>query len=285
MTVDQLIEKFLAHVKAEHAPATLRAYEGRLVQFARVFGLRELSDLKREEIEDYLKQKETLPDGRGAAPDTIRLQVVSVEQLQKHALTIGALAAPIVPRLPRPGGRRRERIPTRREQAAILREAKKRHRVLATIFRALWQCGARPGELARAKIEEYDRGPSVIVLAEHKTAKKTRRTRRIGVGRKLKRIVMREIGDRRSGPIFRTKTGKGWTPGGISRGFSQIRDALGYSKDLVLYSLRHSYGTRICRKFGIHAAATALGHTNVGTSQRYVHLGDDVLTEYQDGIK
>jgi integrase len=285
MKVSKLVGLYLSHVEKEHAPATYRSYEGRLRHFETEFGEMAVRKVRGKKVEEYLKARRTLKNGREAAPDTIRLDVVAVEQLQKYAITIGELKKekPWIDRLPRPGGRRRERIPTIQEQAKIVRLAKAQDRAFAIAVRALWMCGARPSELAAAQIENFDRGASVIVLTKHKTARKTRKARRIGVGKKLRRIVDRLIGNRETGPIFRDGKGEPWTPGKISRRFSMIRNELGLSKDLVLYCLRHSFGTRVCRRFGLHAAATALGHTSVNMSQRYVHLSDEDLTHYQDG--
>jgi hypothetical protein len=49
---------------------------------------------------------------------------------------------------------------------------------------------------------------------------------------------------------------------------------------LLLYSPlanRHECGTRICREKGIEYARRLLGHTNISTTQRYMHLDDQEL--------
>src|SRR6516165_3814815 len=69
-------------------------------------------------------------------------------------------------------------------------------------FSALRQCGARPGELCQATIADIDRAAKAIILREQKTARKTRKPRRIAIGRKLGDLLAQAIGDRQTGPIF-----------------------------------------------------------------------------------
>ena len=53
---------------------------------------------------------------------------------------------------------------------------------------------------------------------------------------------------------------------------------------MVLYLARNECGTKICRAKGIEYARRLLGHTNVSTTQRYVHLDDRELADAQDLI-
>jgi len=59
----------------------------------------------------------------------------------------------------------------------------------------------------------------------------------------------------------------------------------GLPRDLVLYLTRHECGTRICREKGIEYARRLLGHANIITKQRYVHLDDRELAEAQDLVE
>jgi integrase len=56
----------------------------------------------------------------------------------------------------------------------------------------------------------------------------------------------------------------------------------GLPRDLVLYLARHECGTKICREKGIEYARRLLGHTNISTTQRYMHLDDRELADAQD---
>jgi site-specific recombinase XerC len=47
---------------------------------------------------------------------------------------------------------------------------------------------------------------------------------------------------------------------------------------------RRSGGTKICREKGIEYARRLLGHTNISTTQRCMHLDDRELADAQDLI-
>ena len=50
----------------------------------------------------------------------------------------------------------------------------------------------------------------------------------------------------------------------------------------VFYLARHECGTTICREKGTEYARRLLGHTNISTTQRYLHLDDRQLADTQD---
>ena len=136
---------------------------------------------------------------------------------------------------------------------------------------------APPGELCRATIADVDRANRIITLKEHKTARKTGKPRRIPIGRKLGELLDQAIGTRTEGPVFLSPAGKAWSVPNLSRTYSRLRDSAGLSRELVLYLARHECGTKICRAKGIEYARRLLGHANICTTQRYMHLDDREL--------
>lgn len=285
MKLSKAIELYLEHVKAEHAEKTWKGYRGRLKPLLKLHGKKKVKALDAGHIESWLESATHWADGRPKAPDTIRLTVIAWEQLQKFMLEVGEITEPIFDYGKKPGGRRRSRIPTRLEQAKIFREALRTERKeFALIFHCLRLCGARPGELVKANIANWERERNYIELKEHKTGKKTGEPRRIGVGRTMARLLNRAIGNRTEGPIFTDEKGKRWTPEKLSRIYRTLRDKLGFSEELVLYCARHEHGTMLCQKYGIAAAQHSLGHRNIQTTQRYNHPDPSQLASYQDSL-
>jgi integrase/recombinase XerC/integrase/recombinase XerD len=207
---------------------------------------------------------------------------VALERLQKFALQNSLLDKPVFGILEKPRVGRRDRVPTPAETERIMAQASPEFRL---IYSALRQCGARPGELCRATIADVDRSNRVITLKEHKTARKTGQVRRIPIGRKLRDLLDQAIGDRADGPVFLSPAGRAWKVGNLSRTYSRLRDQAGLPKDLVLYLARHECGTKICREKGIEYARRLLGHTNITTTQRYMHLDEKELADAQDLIE
>lgn len=191
----------------------------------------------------------------------------------------GHVVATLIPKVDLPAGRRRERLPTDEETERILREAKPD---FAVIYRALRQCGARPGELAAATMDDILGGE--IVLKKHKTSRKSGRARRIWIGEKLQALIDQATSGRTTGPIFVDQRGRSWTVQRLSRRFRTIRNRLELSRELVLYTTRHEHATKICAAHGIYVAQQALGHASIKTTQRYVNVDPDQQRSAQDDV-
>jgi site-specific recombinase XerC len=119
-------------------------------------------------------------------------------------------------------------------------------------------------------------------------ARQTGQVRRIPIGKKFWSAhggLDQAIGGRAEGPVFLGPSGKGWRVENLSRTYSRLRDLAGLPKDLVLYLARHECGTKVCRQKGIEYARRLLGHTNISTTQRYMHLDEHELADAQDLVE
>src|SRR5262245_32652351 len=277
MVIGELVPAFVGWCARHRSPATVAFYRTRLQKFCKKYNDRALGTLTLLEIDEHLADV-----GTGMSDSTRHHDAMALERLQAFALEHKLLDKPVFGRLEKPRVAQRDRIPTADETAAILANAAPAFRV---IYLALRQCGARPGELCRATIADIDRTSRVIVLREHKTARKTGKPRRIPIGQKLGELLRQAIGDRQAGPIFLSPAGKAWTVPNLSRSYSRLRDLAKLPRDLVLYLARHECGTKICREKGIEYARRLLGHANISTTQRYMHLDDRELAEAQDLVE
>lgn len=273
MQINELVEKFLAYCARHRAPATLQFYRTRLKKFREAYNSRDLASLTPLEVDEHLAEA-----GTGLSDSTPHHNCVALERLQKFALQNRLLDKPVFGILEKPRVGRRDRVPTVAETEALLAHASAQFRL---IYSALRQCGARPGELCRATIADVDRANCVITLKEHKTARKTGQVRRIPIGRKLGVLLDQAIGTRTEGPVFRSPAGRRWQVNNLSRTYSRLRDSAGLPRDLVLYLARHECGTKIGREKGIEYARRLLGHSNITTTQRYMHLDDRELADAQ----
>jgi integrase len=245
--------------------------------FRRTHGGRDFATLSPLEIDEYL----ALADA-GMSDSTKHHNAVALERLQKFAIDHKLIDRPVFAKLEKPRVGQRDRVPTSAETEAVVSRSSPEFRL---IYSALRQCGARPGELCRATIADIDRNANAIVLREHKTARKTGKPRRIPISRKLAELLAQAIGERQAGPIFLSPAGNAWTVPNLSRTYSRLRDLAGLPRDLVLYLARHECGTKVCRAKGIEYARRLLGHANISTTQRYMHLDDRELAEAQDLVE
>ncbi|MGE5192233.1 MAG: tyrosine-type recombinase/integrase [Deltaproteobacteria bacterium] len=277
MLIPELTNKFYAYCRRHRTPATVAFYRARLKRFVERFNDRELATLTSLDVDEYLAEA-----GAGMSDSTRHHNAVALQRLQKFALDHKLIDRPVFSKLEKPRVGQRDRVPTAAETEAILSHASPTFRL---IYLALRQCGARPGELCRATIADIDRTANAIVLREHKTVRKTGKPRRIPIGRKLGELLVQAIGERQNGPIFLSPAGRAWTVPNLSRTYSRLRDLAGLPRDLVLYLARHECGTKVCRQKGIEYARRLLGHANISTTQRYIHLDDRELAEAQDLVE
>lgn len=279
MLISALLNEFHAWNGRHRAPATCRFYGSRLQAFGRQFGNRDFGSLTPLEIDRYLDQA-----GQGMTDSTKHHNIVAIERLHGFALENKLLDRPLfAPKhFEKPRIGQRTRLPTDAETAAILKRASP---AFALIYAALRQCGARPGELCRLDIADVDREKGVIVLMQHKTARKTGKPRRFPIGKKFGLLLDQAIAGRPAGPVFRTKTGRRWTVPHLSRTYTLIRQRAKLAEELVLYLARHEFGTKVCRQKGIDVASRLLGHANLQTTQRYVHPDDQELADAQDAVE
>lgn len=279
MTFSKLVDLFLAHHKQnQSAQNTVVFYRTQLGQLGQHLGKKTISAIGPADVLQALAAANT-----GKSPTTQRHRGVAIDQLQKYATSLQLISKPWLAKVPKPTPRQRDRIPTPDETRALMRHA---HAKFRLIYECLRLSGARPNEMARARIEDWQIDANgqtgVIVLQEHKTARKSGKPRQIPVGKKLGRLLRLAIGKRKTGPIFLTCRGHGWTVKNLSNQFLRLRSAAGLDPALVLYSARHEAGTNFCREHGILKASRLLGHATINTTQRYVHPDLDELKDAQD---
>jgi integrase len=277
MLVGDLVDTFLSWCGRHRSPATVRFYGTRLRVFRATFAARDVASLTSLEIDAYLHDA-----GLHVGNSTRHHNAVSLTTLQTFALRESLIEKPWFKRLEKPRMGRRERIPTAEEIAALLKCASQEFRL---IYTALLQCGARPGELCRAQVSDVDWGKGRIVLAEHKTARKTGKPRVIPIGMNFGQTLQKAIDRRQAGPVFLSLKGEAWRVGNLSSTHRRLRDAAGLPRDLVLYLARHRFGTEALRAgVPLKDVADLMGHSSVTTTEIYLHRDVTELASGQDRL-
>lgn len=279
MLVSDLIDRFLKNHERRSKPDTVKFYRQALRWLRQKHGARPWSELDREQLIEDLDAFNRRPSGEYWKEDTLRRNINAVDQLQKYGLDLYDLDPVLRPKdLVKPSGNKREEIPTEEELEKLFSVESK---ALALAFKSLAQSGMRPKELATAQMSQLNATRDVLVFDDHKTKKKAG-VKRIPLGESMQALITEAIGERTEGAIWLDETGKAWTVSKISRLFRVTKTKLNLNPKLVLYSLRHYKGTITARKHGIHAAMHILGHRQVTTTQRYMHLSDEDARRWQE---
>ncbi|MES2793199.1 MAG: tyrosine-type recombinase/integrase [Planctomycetota bacterium] len=282
--VESLVEAWLAQIAEDKKPSTLEHYTKRIKPFRTAFRTKEFAELLPIEVLAYMREVNRFQpphkkSGQLKSNATRASNAIVLELLQAFAIMVRVMPGPILPKLEKPIGRRREILPTDDEVKRVVKEACPE---FGLIYKALDRAGARPSEFCGAKIADWNRENKEIVLKDHKTSESTGEVRRIAVGKILERMLLQAIGERTSGHIFLNSVGTPWTIDSLDRHFARVRDKLGINKAVVVYCNRHRVGTKLCEKGKIEDAADALNHKRLETTRLYVHKDRARLADTQD---
>jgi len=251
MLVSEMISEFLKHKQSRKKPNTYRFYEGRLVALEKRLGSKKARKLTRDDLEQYLTHANTWQvgphKGTPKAPDTVRGTGVALKQLQQFAIKRKWLKKPWIEDddIPMPVGRNRQRMPTAEEVQQIKSVSSP---AFCLVLAALRRSGARPNEIARATVADWDQVIGVITLADHKTAGKTGQPRTIVTGKKLTALILESLNGRTEGRLFLKPLGAPWDSNSLSAAFRRARDLLELDKRLVIYTNRHGHATAMYEK-------------------------------------
>jgi integrase/recombinase XerD len=280
MTVSEAMDAYLSQKRMEGvAEATVEFYQGRFARFRRFAGDRLITDIKAADIIAYAG---TLPESWSPTTTKHNLSVINI--VQNWLYENDFIERKWAKKVKMPSARKRKRIPTAGETAAL-------HAVmnpaLSLMYEALRRCGARPGELCKATFADWRRDQGVIVLEKHKTSRKTGRARLIAVSKQLRVILDQSTAGRTEGHLFLTMKGKPWSPQYLSHSYTKARKKAGLDgglDGLKCYLSRHEFGTAVCKAAGVAVARDALGHTNISTTSRYVHPDLSEVKEASENV-
>lgn len=146
----------------------------------------------------------------------------------------------------------------------------------ADAIRIIALTGARRGEIAGLRWRHVNlrAGVAVLPIDEHKTGKKTKKPRVIGLPAAAREIIERQPKGQPDDFVFRPARGKGAIA--LNKPWRMARARAGLKREIVLHSLRHSLASHMAMD-GAEAAQimAVMGHRTLTTAQRYVHQVED----------
>lgn len=267
--VASLCEAFLDWSAKHNRPEGYAWYRNFLQQFVDVCGTLEIAALKPFHVQNWID------DHKDWSQATVRSALTAVKRVCNWAVELGYLDASPLRALKRPSCPRRETVISLEQHQALLAATDDPFRDVLT---ALWETGARPGEVSAVTAAEVDFSRGIWVLSKHKTASKTGKRRVIVLTDTMIALTRRLMERYPEGTLFRNENGEAWNRNAIRLRMQRLRKKLSLPEGTVAYSYRHAFATRgLSRNVSVAKMAELLGHSDVTMlMEHYAHLENNV---------
>lgn len=175
--------------------------------------------------------------------------------------------------------------PTNKHRASVSSEAKLlafARQPLKDVLLLVLDAGMRPGEVFRMRSEHIQWEMRSILVPYGKT----RNARRfVPMTNRVTAALAARCKEQKEGWVFpsKRKAGSGHLTT-VARAFRALRRKLGLNSKLVLYSGRHTFGTRVLAATGnLAAVMKAMGHSSAQTAMIYQHPSLDLIRQAVEG--
>lgn len=287
-TVASVIDLYLSHIQGRRAKRTYDACFAYLQRFAEAHGFRPIANCRPIHLTTWLDA-----NPRWKADWTLHGVVSIVHRPFNWATRQG-----VIDRNPFRGVRHRPGEPRRpitdAEFWGLLRataprrpsdrpRSKKRQRPtpgerFRQVLFFLRYTGTRPSEMAVLNWDDIHLDRRVIILRHHKTSRMQRqpRPRVIPLVPLVVKLLIRikRQQPRNNKRVFLTSRGTCWNRNNLSLRMRRLRKKANLPDDVVLYGIRHRFGTQsIVNGVQLKTLAELMGHTTTRMTEHYVHLG------------
>ena len=230
--VSDAVAGFLADAAARTKPSTHALYKRHLDALAANLGKHRVADLTVPTLAQWLQ-------GLGVASTTQAITLRSISAFLGWCVRQEMIGRNPAATMAKPKSRSRgeESVITPADHAKLLEHATPQLRLVLSILHAT---GARPGEVCKFAVENFDPAAGVVKLAEHK-ADHTGRVRLVFLTPELVEMLKGLAERYGSGPLLRNRLGKPWTPKAIAWALLKVRERAGVKA--IAYGYRHTFAT------------------------------------------
>lgn len=263
-TLKQALERYEREVSAQKKGA--RQEKTRIKTWAESkYGTKSMAEIRSSDLAEYRDARLA----EGMSTNTVRLSLALISHLYTVAIKdwgIEGLSNPVAKlRMPK-GSRERDRRPTTKELAAVLKTASAIHAEIPVIIELAIETAMRRGELMTLR-REHIRGKHVLL---EDTKNGSRRLVPLSI---RARALLDSLPARIDGAVFSL------SPHSVSQYFLKSCRAAKVT-DLHFHDLRHEGTSRLFEKgFSIMEAASITGHKTMSMLKRYTHLCPDTLAD------
>ncbi|MFV2068267.1 MAG: tyrosine-type recombinase/integrase [Pirellulales bacterium] len=277
-----LADEFLDDIQARRKPDTHTGYRYRLLKALRIIGpatrVADVGKLHMAKIEQQMTGQ--------YSPSTIRDTIATCQSVFNWAIRHNLLIENPLAGFEKPRGLARTRIITPTEFQDLLRHSDISFRRVLLVLR--WT-GCRPVELRSLIWDWVDLEAGFWTLKDHKTVTRQRRPqpRIIPLPTPILRLCERlaEEGQQPTDHVFLNACGTPYTKDTLCRKMARVRKRakirIKAGEQLVLYCNRHTFGTQASGRVSDMELAELMGHTDVRTTHRYVHINPERLKDIQ----
>jgi integrase len=273
-TVASVIEAFLAHDERHRSARTYYERKRYLQLFAEKHGRKLIRECKAFHLTSWMDEHP-----QWANPSTHSYVVRCVKRPFHWAVGEDLIAKNPFRYVKHASGAPRRPI-SQEEYTRLIETASQRPRWsrFVDVLRFMRLTGCRPGEVRILRWQDLDLERGVIVLRKHKTSR-TRKDRAPRVIHLVPEVIellgtVRARGDHQE-LVFVRRGRKQWSRNGLQQNVRRLRRQIGLAEDVVLYGIRHEFGTRgIVQGVDLKTRAELMGHTTTRMTENYVHLND-----------
>ena len=253
-----------------YSPSTVRTYRGELMAFLQVLGKHSAKELSTEDVKRYLLKcmKE------GLSENTMHSRINALKFYYEQALGREKFFLDI----PRP--KKPSQLPKVLGEQEIRRlfnaVTNKKHK--AILFTA-YSAGLRVSEVVNLKLRDVD-SDRMQLFVERAKGKKDRLVTLSPVLLDVLRAYLKEQTPKPGVYLFEGAEASGipYSARSAQKIFQMARMKAGILKEVSFHSLRHSFATHVLEKgIDIRYIKELLGHFNIKTTERYLHVKKDLL--------
>lgn len=281
ISFNEAAQEFLRWAEAEHRahPATARRLRASLTSLVMLLGARQLTSITAGDIEAYKTWRRT---DHQVKEITLRHDLHALSPLLRFARKHGWLIADPMAEVATPSAGeavRFHRVSPEQEALYFQTCVRLDQFDLHDLGRLMLLQGPRPAEVLAARATDVDGASGTWRIPDSKTAAGRRTLHLVHEARSI--LVARAAGAHTpDGWLFPSprKAGAHLTP--LHTEHDAVLEAMGQPEGWVLYDWRHNFATRAAaRGMPLPTLAAILGHANLRTIQRYIHIGQADMAE------
>ena len=247
-----------------YSPHTVKSYRGILLRYAEATNTKTISEITLEGIDTYLDDLRL----KGKSPDYMFNVVTCIRAFGRYLNRRGASSVSFNSlEVPRRKSKKIDIIPLEKINDLIDNLTCGRDRIMALI---MFGSGVRVNELVNIKVEDI-RGQEFTVIG--KGSKPRLCIMPPDVASLLQAYLI--IENIRSGHIFRAQGGKPVHAPSVRYALKKAADKAGIEQRVYPHLLRHAFATAVLeRGMDINTVAELMGHDQIQTTRRYLHVSD-----------